>query len=52
MKNIMIGSLVVFLLNSCTVVEGIFKAGVWVGILSVVVVVGLIIYLLTRMGKK
>lgn len=52
MKIIAIGSLLLFLLDSCSVVEGIFKAGVWVGILSVVVVVGLIIYLIMRIGKK
>ena len=40
------------MLSSCEVIGGIFKAGVWVGVLAVVVVVGLIIYLFTRGGKK
>jgi cytosine/uracil/thiamine/allantoin permease len=42
----------VTLLNSCSVVEGIFKAGMWWGIILVVGVVGLIIYLITRGGSK
>ena len=37
-----------FLLSSCAVVGGIFKAGVWVGVLIVVAVLALIIYLVTR----
>jgi hypothetical protein len=41
-----------FLLNSCAVVGGIFKAGVWVGMLIVLFVIGLIIWLLTRSGKS
>ncbi|MDQ3111942.1 MAG: hypothetical protein M3R17_18810 [Bacteroidota bacterium] len=39
-------------LQSCAVVGGIFKAGAVTGIIAVVLVVGLIIFLLTRMGKK
>ncbi|HEY2349369.1 MAG TPA: phosphatidate cytidylyltransferase [Puia sp.] len=38
-------------LNSCAVVGGIFKAGVWVGILIVVFIVGIIIWLVTRSNK-
>jgi len=40
-------------LSSCELVGDIFKAGVWVGILVVVAVVGLIIYLISKAsGKK
>jgi hypothetical protein len=39
-------------LNSCAVVGGIFKAGVWVGILIVVFIIGMIIWLVTRSGKS
>jgi hypothetical protein len=40
-------------LSSCSVIGDIFKAGVWVGILGVVLVAGLIIYLVTKgLGKK
>jgi hypothetical protein len=38
------------LLNSCTVIGGIFKAGVWVGVLLVVFIIGIIIWLVTRRG--
>ena len=38
-------------LSSCQAIGDIFKAGVWVGILIVAVVVGLIIFLVSR-GKK
>ncbi len=41
-----------FLLSSCAVVGGIFKAGVWVGILIVVGILALIIYLVTRGSNK
>jgi len=42
----------VLLLSSCEVIGGIFKAGVWTGILAVAVVVGLIIFLISRGGKR
>jgi hypothetical protein len=40
------------LLTGCTVVAGIFKAGVWVGILIVLFIIGIIIWLVTRSGKS
>ena len=36
------------MLSSCSVIEGIFKAGVWVGVIAVVVVIGLIIWLISK----
>jgi hypothetical protein len=45
-------SFVVLFLSSCEVIGGIFKAGVWTGILAVAVVVGLIIFLISRGGKR
>jgi len=41
-------------LSSCELVGDIFKAGVWSGILLVVVVVGLIIFVIARVtgGRK
>ena len=33
------------LLNGCAVVGGIFKAGVWVGVLLVLFIIGIIIWL-------
>ncbi len=41
-----------FVLSSCAVVGGIFKAGVWVGALIVIAIVGLIIYLVMRGSNK
>ena len=41
-----------FTLSSCEVVEGIFKAGVWVGILVVVGIIALIIWLVSRLGGR
>ena len=40
--------LMICLLSSCAVVGGIFKAGVWVGVLIVILVIGFIIWLVTR----
>ena len=39
-------------LSSCEIVGGIFKAGVWTGLIIVAVVLGLIIFLLSRGGRK
>lgn len=39
-------------LSSCEIIGGIFKAGMWVGILLVVVVIVGIIWLVGRIGKK
>lgn len=36
-------------LSSCELIGGIFKAGVWAGVLMVVVVVGLVIFLLAKL---
>ena len=38
-------------LTSCQAIGDIFKAGVWTGIIVVVVIIGLIIYLITRARK-
>jgi hypothetical protein len=38
--------------SGCSLVEGIFKAGVWSGVIIVVLIIGLIIYFLGKMGKK
>lgn len=39
-------------LSSCEVIGGIFKAGVWTGILIVAAVIGLLIWIIARMGGK
>jgi hypothetical protein len=39
-------------LAGCTVVKGIFKAGVWVGVLSVCAVLALLVYGVYRLGRR
>ena len=39
-------------LSSCEVIGGIFKAGVWSGVLIVVLIIALIIFIIAKMGKK
>ncbi len=52
MRKILTASLALFTsvvtLSSCEVIGGIFKAGVWVGVLLVVLVVGIIVFAFTR----
>ncbi len=43
--------LIVVILSSCDAIEGIFKAGVWVGVIAVVVVVALIFWLISKVKK-
>jgi hypothetical protein len=53
-KNInlaLVFALVIVMLSSCQAIGDIFKAGVWVGIIVVVAVIGLIIFLVGK-GKK
>jgi hypothetical protein len=38
-----------FLMTSCQAIGDIFKAGVWVGIIGVVLVVGLIFYIIGKL---
>ncbi|MEP6746293.1 MAG: phosphatidate cytidylyltransferase [Bacteroidota bacterium] len=53
--KINVATLVLFcltiLLSSCAAIAGIFKAGVWVGVLVVVGIIALILFLVTR-GKS
>lgn len=41
-------SLSLFLFNSCALIEGVFKAGVWVGILIVVAIIAAVIWLISK----
>jgi hypothetical protein len=38
-------------LSSCDAIAGIFKAGIWTGLLLVVVVIALVIWIITRFRK-
>ncbi len=40
------------LLSSCSIVGGIFKTGYWVGIITVVAVLGIILYLVLRVSNS
>ena len=41
-----------FFLPGCAVAGGIFKAGIWVGVLIVAAVVGLILFLINKGSNK
>lgn len=38
-------------LSSCSVITGIFKAGAFVGILSVVIVIGIILWIISMFSR-
>jgi hypothetical protein len=38
--------------QGCAVVGGIFKAGVWVGVLAVVLIIGIIIFIISKASQK
>lgn len=42
---------IIFITGSCRVIGDIFKAGVWVGIILVVLVVGIIFWLISKAKK-
>ncbi len=37
--------------SSCAVIGGIFKAGMWFGILLIVIVIGIVVWLLKRLRR-
>jgi len=39
-------------LSSCEAIAGIFKAGVWFGVIGVIVIVIIIFWLISKAGKK
>lgn len=39
-------------LSSCEAIAGIFKAGVWFGVIGVVVILVIIFWLISKAGKK
>lgn len=45
-------ALLTSLLSSCSIVGGIFKTGYWVGIITVVAVLGIILYLVLRVSNS
>ncbi len=57
-KNLITSSLFLFAITvlitlpGCSAIEGIFKAGIWVGVIAVVAVVGIIALLFKSFGGK
>ena len=53
MKNVLLFMFVflVTFLSGCEVIGGIFKAGMWVGILIVAAIVGLVLFLINKSRK-
>jgi hypothetical protein len=53
LSSLLLLAAIIFLIPGCAVVGGIFKAGIWVGVLAVVIVVGIILLLVSKVsGKK
>ena len=53
-KGIALPSMVMFIMvfmSSCEVVGGIFKAGMWVGFIVVVLVIALVLWLINKIRK-
>lgn len=44
--------LLITALSSCEAIAGIFKAGVWFGVIGVVVIIVIIFWLISKAGKK
>jgi di/tricarboxylate transporter len=45
-------AIIIILLPGCQAIGQIFKAGMWTGIVIVVLIIGLILYFIGRLGKK
>lgn len=45
-------SVIAVTFSSCEVIGAIFKAGVWTGIIIVILVIALIIYVISRFGRN
>ena len=43
---------VIILLSSCQAIAGIFKAGMWVGVIGVVLLIVIIFWLISKANKK
>lgn len=52
-SRIVILPLLLILVSSCSVIEGIFKAGVGVGVFFVVVILAIVVFIVSKfIGKK
>jgi hypothetical protein len=42
----------VFILTSCSAIEGVFKAGVWTGVIAVIIIVAIVIFIISKTWKQ
>ena len=47
--QIILMAMILLQMTSCAVIEGIFKAGVWSGIIMVVIVVAVVLWILVKL---
>ncbi len=53
LKTVLVSMLLmVITLSSCEAIAGIFKAGVWFGVIGVIVIIVIIFWLIGKAGKK
>lgn len=52
MKKLQVATVLslILMLSSCQAIEGIFKAGVWAGVIIVVLVIALIIFIISKVS--
>lgn len=50
--KLFISSILFCFISSCSLVEGIFKAGMGVGIFIVIAIVGLVVFLIFKLSKN
>jgi hypothetical protein len=50
--HLWLAAMLLMIFSSCSVIGGIFKAGMGVGIFLVILVIAVIIFLVSRVGKK
>nr|WP_294938494.1 hypothetical protein [uncultured Flavobacterium sp.] len=51
-RNLLVLLVVMLTLTSCELIEGIFKAGVGVGIFIVLAIIAIVIFFISKMGGK
>ncbi|MEO8960531.1 MAG: hypothetical protein ABI325_01535 [Ginsengibacter sp.] len=39
-------------LSSCQAIAGIFKAGLWVGVIGIVILIAIILWIISKVNKK
>ena len=50
-KTLLLLTALVVFLSSCSAIAGIFKAGIWFGVIGVVVIVAIIFWLINKARK-